>query len=548
MSRRNQGAYIDRAERYIDEAWQRLPVFKRDRSTALLSLVTITDDYLRWKFLSQPSDTSLMTLRVAQEALEFAVPWVYATCVNDNRPVPRTITEEQCLEGKALMEYAEAYNYAVMAFTNYHAGLYTAKADRGRPRIVFDFVSEDESLAETEKRAYEMTHASDLPYGISITEEQIDSINRLGKTVTARSHREPGDRVGFCWDEETVRAMRDVRDLELAIRRWHVPDSQAFSGIRYEDIKRYLTALAAISWAQHLLHVSNAIGGIQGGAVSSVAVRLPLPELNSRLSDVGELELGIVAAVSKLLTYDGSQPKLDCVTQPLLAANDTEVIVPGANARGAASERNLLKLYAKHPALKVEYDRFSAQKEQIALPRLIAALKDKSYFERAQQAIKVDGRKLTDVDVLAYDPACQFLLIVQHKWLIEPDTMNESRATDEQLRKGIRQGEVCKQHLSDAGYRKAIGFEKSVSRVEAIVVCRGLEPTGFVKEVAVPVVTEDWFLRTLSAVSSLEQVYGLAVQRPDRKQVASEWSEAPRLFHIAGYTLVVPGLRCPIKQ
>lgn len=130
MSRRNQRAYIDGAERCIDKAWQRLSVFKRDRSTALLSLVTITDDYLRWKFLSQPSDTSLMTLRVAQEALEFAVPWVYATCVNDNRPVPRTITEEQCLEGKALMEYAEAYNYAVMAFTNYHAGLYTAKAAR----------------------------------------------------------------------------------------------------------------------------------------------------------------------------------------------------------------------------------------------------------------------------------------------------------------------------------------------------------------------------------------------------------------------------------
>ena len=36
--------------------------------------------------------------------------------------------------------------------------------------------------------------------------------------------------------------------------------------------------------------------------------------------------------------------------------------------------------------------------------------------------------------------ASGFVLIVQHRWLIVPDTVNESSANDEELGRGVRQG------------------------------------------------------------------------------------------------------------
>jgi hypothetical protein len=546
MGRRNAKEYIARAERDVDNGWEGLSIFGRDRASALLSLITATDDHLRLNSFSQHPERQFMATRFVQEALRYAVPRIFERCAVENQPIPREFTDDDYLEGRRLAEYAEAYDAAVLMFSSLHQGRFNAVAERGRPRIRFEFASEEEAILEREKKAYESSRAIKPPSGIEIKNSDLQTLARLGGGVTERAYSDSGDRVAYRIDDLLIEVMREVLDVELRTNVADVPDRQEFAGIAYNRFRRYRGALASLSHAQEFLHMSLAVGNIKGGALSSLSLRLPLPELNGRIATISEVDEATVQRISSLFLYDGSQPTLDCITQPLLLANSNEVIVPRAHVRGAAWERNFLKLFAKHPQLKSEYDKFSSEKEAIALPEVISALQSQNLFDRERHKIRHEGRTLTDVDIVAYDPSVNFLLIMQHKWLIEPDSLNESRTADEELRKGIAQAAIGTQYFAEDSYRQSVGFKRPVRRVEGMVICRGLEPTGFLKEVDIPVVTEEWLVQTLPTVNSLEQLYEMAKQRPDRKQIAAEWQEDSREYKIAGYTLVLPALSRPV--
>ena len=58
--KRNKDEYVTRAEADIDNGWKALPIFKTERSAALLRLVTATDDRIRMTVLKlrRPIETT----------------------------------------------------------------------------------------------------------------------------------------------------------------------------------------------------------------------------------------------------------------------------------------------------------------------------------------------------------------------------------------------------------------------------------------------------------------------------------------------------------
>ena len=98
-------------------------------------------------------------------------------------------------------------------------------------------------------------------------------------------------------------------------------------------------------------------------------------------------------------------------------------------------ERNLQKLLNRHPNLRSFYETVKNAKESIALAHL------SSLFPALNFAVKptVIIKGVTDADLLVYDRASGFVLVIQHKWLIAPETVSESSSNDEQLSEGVRQ-------------------------------------------------------------------------------------------------------------
>ena len=190
-----------------------------------------------------------------------------------------------------------------------------------------------------------------------------------------------------------------------------------------------------------------------------------------------------------------------------------EVLVPHAYALGGRFERNFLKLLAKNPKTKKEYDRLSSQKENIALPRLAKILNSHGILTRTGVAVSVGGQTLTDIDLVAYDRRDKCLAGIQHKWLIEPDSVNESKACDAELARAVEQASLGKTHLSNRDFARSVIPEIPATgdiAVDALVVSKGSEETGFLQNMKVPIVTEDWFVRQLQTVGTMQALLTLA--------------------------------------
>ena len=76
--------------------------------------------------------------------------------------------------------------------------------------------------------------------------------------------------------------------------------------------------------------------------------------------------------------------------------------------------------------------------------------------------------------------------------------------------------------------------------IEGLVICKGLEPTGFLDEAEIPVVTERWFVEKLNSVIGLKQLHDRTVSRFDRKKLAQSFYSAKASTKIAVYELVYP--------
>jgi hypothetical protein len=545
MARRNQAAYIRRCEADIDDAWKRLAILRRNRSAALLYLVTAVDDRLRLVTLyGGAEENQFMAVRYAQEALQYGIPWIIANIPAGEDTLPEAIGDVELNEGQLLAEYAYGYSRAVVGFSNFHKGLFTATAERGRPRIQFRFVDDAASAAENQRLAFLLEQHVD-------PEESRDDVSlmKLGEAVTIRARHAGGNRIHYATDASLIETMREVREFEQNFGPSQVPDDLTFATFSYGAIKRYLSSLAALSHAQELLHLSVAISGVPTAAMPSLTLRMSLNQLNDYLTLISELPEDTVAGISQLFTYDGSVPGLDPITQPLLLANmNQEVIVPRAFVRGSRRERNFLKLFAKHPLYKPEYDRFSSMKEGIAIPQFKVPLQERSLFLRERLPITEQGQRRTDADIVTFDSASGLLMVLQHKWLIEPDSINESRSCDEEISRGIRQGQIARDFLRVEENRLRLSIRESVRAVEAMVVVRGLEPTGFLRETDIPVITEDWFIRQLGEGHALAEIFEQAHTRPDRVAVVNNWTADETEVKLAGYTLVLPSISRPLPN
>jgi len=544
--KRNPEEFMTNAEAVIDSAWQNLPIFGSERPAALLKLIAATDDRMRIALMSEANIEIYFSvaLRSCQEALMFGIRWIFSRCLPSENPIPELVTEGDQLEGSALSEYAEAYDSAVIAFTNYHLKRFQAFVAARDRRITFAHTSAEVEVAELERKAYEMYELGTLGEESALSEGKVEALRSLRDIVPQSFKRSTGDRVELVMSGALVSALRKVRDGALAGQLAHLDDSQMLAGMEYGRVRRFQAALGALSHAQLFLHTSIAVQDIVGGAVSSLSFRMELEKLKFRLAEVAELEPAEVSVFADLFIFDGTIQNMPSICQPLIRANSTEVLVPHAYALGGRFERNFLKLLAKHPKTTKEYDKLSSQKENIALPRLITILNSQGIRTRTRVAVSVGGRTVTDIDFVAYDPRDRCLLGIQHKWLIEPDSVNESKACDVELARAVEQANLGKTHLGNREFARSVMPEiPAVGDItlDGLVVSKGSEETGFLQDMEIPIVTEEWFVRQLRTGTHLGAVLNLARTRPDRKELASKWKPGKVSAKLAGYELRIPG-------
>jgi len=121
------------------------------------------------------------------------------------------------------------------------------------------------------------------------------------------------------------------------------------------------------------------------------------------------------------------------------------------------------------------------------------------------------------------------------------------------LREGARQAVDARDSFrpDPALLRKALvlAADQPIGRIEAVVVCRGAEPTGFLGRLAVPVVLERAFEELWKGTSpSLEKLWEGLSSRPDHQRAADRYGDTEAPMSIGGLKFSIPALSLEVRM
>jgi hypothetical protein len=144
------------------------------------------------------------------------------------------------------------------------------------------------------------------------------------------------------------------------------------------------------------------------------------------------------------------------------------------------------------------------------------------------------------------------VLVIQHKWLIAPETVSESSFNDEQLSEGVTQAIKARDvfRKNQALLRRALELadDQTIDRIEAVVVRRGAEQTGFLGKQAVPLVLERAFEELWEQSSrSFTKLWESLASRPDHARAASRYKDTAALLTVGGLRFSIPALSLEAK-
>jgi hypothetical protein len=258
------------------------------------------------------------------------------------------------------------------------------------------------------------------------------------------------------------------------------------------------------------------------------------------LTAVSGLPASSTTALVDWLTFSPAISSKTPMPQPFLALGSERLCVPYLFLAANNFERNLLKLINRHPNLLRYSNAVNKAKEPLALQQLSLLFPVPPFATKSQVLLPA-----TEADLVIYEGASGWALILQHKWLIGPDTASESASNDDELSKGVRQALIAREHWRNNPnhLHRELGLHahQTITNIEALVICRGAEPTGFFRA-EVPVLTESAFRSLLNPLSGLPTLWGRIVSRPDLNTAASRTEDVTYLVELAGYEFAMQGL------
>jgi hypothetical protein len=544
--KRDVSQYVSQARRDLTTLFRGLSLFKRSRAAAILHYFSVLETEVL-KVAAAPDEASKKAFVVHREAVESsirAIPAIFDSCPVSNGD-SRRISEDIFAEAQELCDFAYKYEQVEYSMELAEKGHYRIIVAKRAPRMTFVYSSPEADARDTLLRSGEIAER------LFPTESNVQTISRASLESILTSVRDELERVivrtgpeeiTYTYSEGLLREMRRWTGQLSPALKFEMPEDIAVGGVSFGDLRRFWGALITLSNAHQMAHEIAAAGDIGKCPVRSLVLmkaRGEWIELLSRLSGVSSREceailnwftfqLSVARKMPALQPFFEIDPGILCVCSPLLV--------------GSNVERNFLKLMNLHPELRPFGELVKEAKEPWALQQIAGLFPPPAF--RCELQVEVPG--ITDADLIVYERSAGFVLTIQHKWLIEPETVGELNSNDVQLSEGVQQAVKAREYFNtdNAALRKGLKLSDSdpISEIQGIVVCRGEESTGFLGEVAVPVLAERAFRTLLAGGRDLRSVWQLSRSRPDLVEASEAFEDTKISIRIARYEFVLPVL------
>lgn len=529
----------------LNQKFDALPIFKRDRTTVLyhlcLGLEMSTNPY------TVDPDIAMAAGRRALEASMRAIPAIYRKCPVTTAAPPVPFNPAALAESMELVEFAFGYDQIMYCFELSDRGQFEVRYDPLAQCTAFRYASGDESAADTLLRSHEreskIEGATEADKAVLIQVAK-DAKREIEKTIVFVTP----DAISYRFTPTLLNVARKWAEVLARARRWEFPPDLSIGNVTFGDVRKFWSAVVVIACIHDMAHLIVAQGNGKNrpqGSIIAVRSREEWSELIQDIASVG------VGAASELLWWYTFDPKVSEATgpiQPFLEILPGHLAVPMNLVTDSNVERNLQKLLNRHPNLRSFYEKVKRAKESIALAHLCGLFPSTSFAVKKTVIIK----GVTDADVLICERASGFVLVIQHKWLIAPETVSESSSNDEQLSEGVRQAvearDVFRKDQNLLRRVMELANDQTIDRIEAVVVCRGAEQTGFLGKPAVPVVLERAFEELWEQSSrSLPKLWERVSSRPDHARAAGRYEDTAALLIVGGLRFSIPALSLEVK-
>jgi hypothetical protein len=518
-----------------------MPLLKRSRGQALLHYFLALEVEA---VLAGSGQTIFAVHRRTVESSFRAVPAIYSHC-SIRHEEPLEVSDELFGEAREFLQFAWAYEQIEYSMRLVDKGQMHVFVARHEPRITFAYSSAEADARDTLLRSGEISRKLASPES-SVQAAPVSSLKsvleRVGAELDRLTVRTGPEEIKYTYDESLLTEMREWARHLLPGLDVEMPGHVSVGGSSFDEMRRLWAALLALSNTHQLAHILACRGNIRQCPVRSLVLAHSRSEWVNLLSRLSDLPAERAEAILEWYIFDAAVTRKTPPLQPFFEIGRDLLAVSWPMLYGSNFERNFLKLANLHSRLRPYLDDIGRAKEPWALRQLAALFPEPLYH--SEPCVKIPG--LTDADLIVYERHTGFVLLIQHKWLIEPETDDESSSNDVQLADGARQAVKARNYFraDEAALRRCLRLSESapISEIQATVVCRGLEATGFQEQTVVPVVSERVF-RSLRANSANMMVLWQSMNaRPDLSESSKDFPERKIELRLAGYRFVLPFL------
>lgn len=529
----------------LSQTFDALPIFKRDRASALYHLA-VALEMSTYPYTVNPDLVMAMGRRVLEASMR-AIPGIYRNCPTISSASAVQFNPAVFAEANELVEFAFNYEQVMYCFELAERGQFDVRFDPLDQRTIFTYASLDESAQDTLLRSHErdanIEWATEADQAVVLELAQKAKLE-LDKTIyfvepEAISYRLTPALLDVAkkWSEALVRA-----------RSWEFPQDLSVGNLTFGDVRRFWSGVSVLAILHEMAHLLVAQGEAEKRPRGSIVSLRSRDEWCALIQEIGGIGAG---AASELLWWYTFDPKISATSvpiQPFFEIMPGYLLVPMNLITDSNIERNLQKLLNKHPNLRSFYETVKRAKEEIALTHLGSLFPAPGFVVKPTVVIK----GVTDADLIVCERASGFVLVVQHKWLIAPETVTESSSNDDQLREGVRQAVAARDVFrgDHALLRRVLELaaDQPINKVEAVVICRGAEQTGFLGKQAVPLALERAFQELWEESShSLAMLWGNLSSRPDHGRAAERYGDTAATLTVGGLEFGFPALSLEVR-
>lgn len=539
--RRNPSEVAIEARKEIHRALGQLSIFKRSRPIALFHLATVLQVEVLMALLSPFEDapSSNMAHRRAVESSAHAIPTIYKLC--DPSPEPATFSREIYAEARELFDFCYKYEQIDFSYKLADKGHLQIFVAQREPRLTFAYTDKSADEAETALRGRELEIAFTGEHLDLDLKLQHELFGALTNSMRARIVRH-GNACEYTYGLTEIDLMKKLGKEMVKSFPAEMDSTASVEGVSFNDLRAYWGALLVISNVHFMAHNLASSGNPRDWPLETAVLRASRGSLVESLTKITDLPAQLVETITAWYVYDPAVSNNCPILQPFLALGNDTLCLPFLFVNGNNMERNFFKLLHRHPAMRPFAQSVVDMKEPVALQQLESLFPCPKY--KTRKCVEIP--RLTDADLVVLDTDLGFLLVVQHKWVTAPETVEESWGNDAKLMEGVRQAVDARDALRAnpelAQRALRISDAQQINRVEAVTVCRGFEHTGFVGPTQVPVITEVSFRTFLAKAGDLGILWDFLDKRPDLQKAVGRVKEFSWELDLAGYKFVMPGL------